>query len=748
MKQTYDKKVAIVIPIYNVEKYLEKCLESVVNQSYKNLEILLVNDGSTDENSFNIAKEYALKDERITLFDKENGGLSSARNVGIEYLSGDYELEFEKEEQDFFVFKITNENPLKIHKVYKNKAYFKSKEKELEFPKIDYLQFVDSDDYIELDCIKECVKRMQGVELVWFDAKIFLDGVKKSEWQSNLKWLGYKHNQIISKEDWLRRIEIVRLNFFYFAVFGMIDFSFLKRIKLKFINGIVQEDDFFGILLFLQAKHIYILPKEFYHYRIRSNSIMNYNQEITLSSIPIFFRGYLPSFHQNAVATKNYLHTSSLMRTALEIIKFLEKHNDEYAKAVISYYLLPTYLNAALELLQTPYDPLSLIPKIKSFEAYMPKKREFLGAAKRIQNSLSYRIGALVLKAKTFKKLLALPHLIKTFIKHDKMVQKLYKERLEEFPFAKLPPLEKYKDFSHAQSFKNHLSYKLGDTIIKAYKKRYLGSYLFLPFKMLIILISFKFEKKVLKENSFRTIRQEIKSVKQDTSWTSWNLQRNFVDDLSEHLSSEKLRLFLSMSGVSEDFYDLFFHQILGKNIVCLGINLGDGKLLDCLLFCSNKAWVVESDYHQQNFLTKKYQKNQFLKVLYAKVGSSQNNTEKTESLMWQKGLGISPLLYKQFLGEIKAPKELSFKALWEDFIVQTDNSNTPNKLLKEQKILLLGVCWKNYQILDEILEFGACLKNVLILIKVDFLFSQSKKWKNYEEKLESMGGGYYYEFN
>ncbi|MCH5336947.1 MAG: glycosyltransferase family 2 protein, partial [Campylobacter sp.] len=80
MKEQY--KVAIVIPIYNVEKYLEECLESVINQSYKNLEIILVNDGSTDENSFKIAKEYALKDNRITLFDKENGGQSSARNVG------------------------------------------------------------------------------------------------------------------------------------------------------------------------------------------------------------------------------------------------------------------------------------------------------------------------------------------------------------------------------------------------------------------------------------------------------------------------------------------------------------------------------------------------------------------------------------------------------------------------------------------------------------------------------------------
>ncbi|HEC1484319.1 TPA: glycosyltransferase family 2 protein, partial [Campylobacter jejuni] len=79
------KKIGVVIPIYNVEKYLKECLDSVINQTYKNLQIILVNDGSTDENSLSIAKEYTLKDKRFILFDKENGGLSSARNVGIEY---------------------------------------------------------------------------------------------------------------------------------------------------------------------------------------------------------------------------------------------------------------------------------------------------------------------------------------------------------------------------------------------------------------------------------------------------------------------------------------------------------------------------------------------------------------------------------------------------------------------------------------------------------------------------------------
>ncbi len=81
--------ISVIIPVYNVEKYLDRCLISVINQSYKNLEIIIVNDGSTD-GSYLICLEYAKKDNRIKLFNKSNGGLSSARNYGIENSSGEY----------------------------------------------------------------------------------------------------------------------------------------------------------------------------------------------------------------------------------------------------------------------------------------------------------------------------------------------------------------------------------------------------------------------------------------------------------------------------------------------------------------------------------------------------------------------------------------------------------------------------------------------------------------------------------
>ena len=82
-------KITVIVPIYNAGQYLEKCIDSIINQTYTNLEIILVNDGSTD-NSGAICDEYAKKDSRIKVIHKENGGLSSARNAGLDIASGEY----------------------------------------------------------------------------------------------------------------------------------------------------------------------------------------------------------------------------------------------------------------------------------------------------------------------------------------------------------------------------------------------------------------------------------------------------------------------------------------------------------------------------------------------------------------------------------------------------------------------------------------------------------------------------------
>lgn len=88
MNMKNEELISVVVPIYNTEKYLRECLDSIVNQTYKNLEILLINDGSTDS-SLDICKEYEEKDNRIKIISQENQGLSGARNTGIDNSSAD-----------------------------------------------------------------------------------------------------------------------------------------------------------------------------------------------------------------------------------------------------------------------------------------------------------------------------------------------------------------------------------------------------------------------------------------------------------------------------------------------------------------------------------------------------------------------------------------------------------------------------------------------------------------------------------
>ena len=84
-----NQLISIVVPVYNVEEYLKQCLDSILEQTFSNYEVILVNDGSTDSSGL-ICQEYAEKDARIRYFEKENGGLSDARNYGIEQAQGEY----------------------------------------------------------------------------------------------------------------------------------------------------------------------------------------------------------------------------------------------------------------------------------------------------------------------------------------------------------------------------------------------------------------------------------------------------------------------------------------------------------------------------------------------------------------------------------------------------------------------------------------------------------------------------------
>ena len=84
-----EEKISVIVPIYNVKEYLDKCISSICNQTYKNLEIILVDDGSTD-GSATICDAFAKKDDRIVVIHKENGGLTSTRKAGVNIATGKY----------------------------------------------------------------------------------------------------------------------------------------------------------------------------------------------------------------------------------------------------------------------------------------------------------------------------------------------------------------------------------------------------------------------------------------------------------------------------------------------------------------------------------------------------------------------------------------------------------------------------------------------------------------------------------
>ena len=145
-------KISIVVPIYNVEKYLKECIESILIQTYKNLEIILVDDGATDS-SGSICDEYKQKDNRIKVIHKKNGGLSDARNAGIEVATGEYISFIDSDDY------IANDMYELLYKDIKNEkadisccSCFLVYKNRIDYGKADYYEVMNSQRAIELLC--------------------------------------------------------------------------------------------------------------------------------------------------------------------------------------------------------------------------------------------------------------------------------------------------------------------------------------------------------------------------------------------------------------------------------------------------------------------------------------------------------------------------------------------------------------------------------------------------------------------
>jgi glycosyltransferase involved in cell wall biosynthesis len=216
-------KVSVIIPVYNVELYLEQCLSSVINQTYENLEILCVNDGSNDK-SGEICERYTQKDARIKVFHKQNGGVSQAKNVGLQNATG------------------------------------------------KYVSFVDSDDWIEPDMVEILYKAAEEIKAGIVVCNYFKETDGQIEPMSNRKKIPAG---IISGTDMML---FALKRDYYMGFCGYIwNKLFLREniVNLWFDEDIDYGEDvlfFAQVALYLGCYGTYI-KKPLYHYRQRKNSI-------------------------------------------------------------------------------------------------------------------------------------------------------------------------------------------------------------------------------------------------------------------------------------------------------------------------------------------------------------------------------------------------------------------------------------------------------------------------------------------
>ena len=211
-------KISIIIPVYNVELYLKDCLDSIITQNYKDFEVLLINDGSSD-NSGDICDEYAEKDNRVRVFHKKNAGVSSARNLGLIEAKG------------------------------------------------EWICFVDSDDWIEPNTLSSIFPIEDNkIDFIQFGFKQ-INSLGIVILQSNIP----NHRSIMEKDAYLNS------RMYHSAICGyVIKKDIIKKYKINFPEAIKYGEDQAFILKVLTCCHkILIINKHFYNYRYREGSTMN-----------------------------------------------------------------------------------------------------------------------------------------------------------------------------------------------------------------------------------------------------------------------------------------------------------------------------------------------------------------------------------------------------------------------------------------------------------------------------------------
>ena len=258
-------KFSIIIPAYNVEKYINKCLKSVFNQTFKDYEVIVVNDGSTDN-----TKKY-IEPYDVLLINKKNSGLSSARNTGVSYAKG------------------------------------------------EYLIFLDSDDYIEKDLLKEINKYLfNNPDIVRYQAQEVYDNTNRKT--------PYPEKTFTNKSGVEAFNEIVKFHY--------VENAWLYAIKNNYAISINKTHEDFGLipLIIIKSNKVNSIDYIGYNYRQRENSIMSSNSyNKVLKKVEDFYYHYKYLINEIDKTNLNSKIFKSFIANSL-ILKITELNNNDYKK--------------------------------------------------------------------------------------------------------------------------------------------------------------------------------------------------------------------------------------------------------------------------------------------------------------------------------------------------------------------------------------------------------------------------------
>ena len=284
-------KVSIIIPVYNVEKYLAKCLESIINQTYKNLEIICVNDGSTD-NSFGILKDYAQKDERIQIINRKNGGQSAARNDGLDSTTG------------------------------------------------EYCYFVDSDDWIELCTIEKLVKIITTYDVDAVEHSLIQ--ILEDESCTDMAQSCQNYIDSLSRADGIYTVPIgINSEITSLAWNKLYKMNIIREFHCRFPEGLVNEDELFLWDYMIHCNNYYYLDEKLYNYFRHVDSTMGTrdNSSKVLDMLEIQRRIYeVVKKYKNIEDYKEYLTCNYTSMVEGVFSRVPEKYRAKALEKVKEYY--------------------------------------------------------------------------------------------------------------------------------------------------------------------------------------------------------------------------------------------------------------------------------------------------------------------------------------------------------------------------------------------------------------------------